>query len=133
MTSDVLSFVVPLCLVGIAFGVAARFGRRIPTQLSVYRFHVVAYLLIAAFGLVSATLMKLSQRMNWWIDDATVYLMLLFSISGLVLCLVLAPVIWWLEHRPGLTKTWRIGAVVVSTLTCLPYFLVGGILIFYRE
>ncbi len=133
MTSDVLTFVVPLLLVGIGFGAAARFGRRIPTRLGVYRFHVVAYLVIAALGLASAKLMNLSQHIDWWIDDAAVSLALLFSISGVVLCLVLAPVVWWLERRPVLTKTWRIGAVMINTLTCMPYLLIVGLLLFYRE
>ena len=130
---DVLTIVLPLLLVGVAFAVAASFERRIPTRLSVYRFHAIAYSVVTIFGLAVLTLMRLSLSLDWWVDDATVYLELLFGISGVVLCAVLAPVVWWLEHRPGPPKARRIGGIMVSTLTLAPYFLIAGVLLFYRE
>ena len=130
---DVLTVVIPLLLVGVAFAVAARFEQRIPTRLRIYRFHAITYPVVTVLGLAAATLMGLSSSLDWWINDATVYLELLFGISGVVLCLVLAPVVWWLERRPDQTKAHRIGRMIVSTLTCIPYVLVVGILLFYRE
>ena len=85
------------------------------------------------FGMAVVVLMRLSSSFDRWVDDATVYLELLFGISGVVLCAVLAPVVWWLEHSPDLPKTRRIGGITVSILTLAPYFLIAGILLFYRE
>ena len=128
-----MTIMLPLLLVGIAFGVAARFEQRIPTRLRVYRFHAIAYPVVAVLGLAVALLMGLSPSLDWWVDDATVYLDLLFGILGVVLCAVLAPVVWWLERRPGLPNARRLGGIIVSTLALAPYFLIAGILLFYRE
>ena len=131
--NDVLTVVLPLLLVGMAFAVAARFEQRIPTRLRVYRFHAIAYPVLAVLGLATAKLMGLSSSFDWWIDDATVYLELIFGISGVILCVMLAPVVWWLERRADLTKARRIGYVVVNALMLLPYILIAGIMLFYRE
>jgi len=128
-----LSAILPLLLVGVAFAVAARFEQRIPTRLRVYRFHAIAYPALTVLGLAAAAVMRLSSGVDWLINDAAVYLELLFGISGVVVCLVLAPVVWWLERRPGLTNAWRIGRMMVSTLTLVPYVLVAGVLLFYRD
>ena len=130
---DVLTVVLPLLLVWIAFAVAARFEQKLPTRLRVYRFHAITYPVVTVLGLAAVTLSGLSSNLDWWIDDATVHLELLFGISGVVVCIVLAPVVWWLERRPDLTKAWRIGRMTVSTLTLVPYVLIVGILLFYRE
>ena len=91
---DALTIVLPLLLVGVAFAVAARFAQRIPTRLRVYRFHAITYPVVTVLGLATAMLMGLSSSFDWWVDDATVYLELIFGISGVVLCVVLAPVVW---------------------------------------
>ena len=57
---DVLTVVLPMLLVGVAFAVAARFEQRIPTRLRVYRFHAIAYPVVTVLGLAIATLMGLS-------------------------------------------------------------------------
>ena len=130
---DVLTIVLPLLLVGMGYGVAARFERRIPTRLRVYRWHAITYPVITVLGLATAALMGASSTLAWWIDDSTVYLELLFGISGVVLCAVLAPVVRWLEQRPDRTNAWRIGRLTVSALTLAPYALIAGILLLYRE
>jgi hypothetical protein len=103
------------------------------TRLSIYRFHAIAYPVLTVLGLTVAMLMGLSSSVDWWVDDATVYLELLCGISGVAVCLVLAPVVWWLERRPDQQKTWRIGRMIVSTLTLAPYLLIIGMLLLYRE
>jgi len=88
---------------------------------------------LTILGLAVVTFMGLSPGFDWWVDDATVYLELLFGISGVVLCVVLAPAVWWLERRADLTRARRIGRMTVSTLTLVPYVLIVGLLLFYRE
>ena len=128
-----LTVVIPLLLVGVAFTVAACFEQKIPTRLRIYRFHAIVYPGVMILGLVMAYFMKLWRALGWWVDDATLYLELLFGISGVVLCVVLTPVVWWLERRPDQTTAHRIGRMTVSALTFVPYFLIAGILLFYRE
>ena len=128
-----MTVVLPLLLVGIAFAVAARFHERIPTRLKIYRFHAIAYPLVTILGLAAVAMMRLSPSLDWWVDDSTVFLELLFGISGSVLCILLVPVVGWLGRRPDPTKTLQIGRGLVSTLTLAPYFLIAGILLFYRE
>ena len=128
-----LTIVLPLLLVGVAFAAAVRFERRIPTRWRIYRFHTIAYPAVAILGLTAAALMRLSSDLDWWIDDATLYLALFFGISGTALCAVLAPVVWWWDRRPELTSASRTGRLAVSVLTLLPYALVAGIVLLYRE
>ena len=128
-----MSIALPLLLVGVAFAVAACFERQIPTGLRVYRLHVIAYPVVAVLGFAAAVLMSLSSSIDRWLDDATVHLELLFGIAGVVLCLVLAPVLWWVERQPELTGRWRVGRIAVSLVTLAPYVLIAGIVLFYRE
>ena len=102
-------------------------------KLKIYRYHGAAYLLATGIGLAVAALMRLSSSFDWRVDDGAVYLELVFGISGATICVMLMPVAWWLERQPVLTKSVRIGRAVVNALTLVPYALIAGILLFYRE
>ncbi len=102
-------------------------------ELRVYRFHAVFYAVATALGLLVVALMSLSPGLDWWIDDGAVYLWLIFGISGAVLCVALAPAVWWLKRRPVLTKSVLAGCTIINALTLVPYALIAGILLFYRE
>ena len=128
-----LTSVLPLLMVGVSFAAASRLERRIPTRLSVYRFHAIAYPIVTVLGLVTVALMGLSPSVDWWVDDAAVYLELMFGISGVALCIMLVPIVWWLERGSDLSNAWRIGRMAVSTVTLLPYIIIAGIMLFYHE
>ena len=130
---DAVTVVLPLLPVGVAFAVAGRFEQRIPTRLRVYRFHAIMYPVVAILGLVAAKLMGVSPSVDWWMNDATIYLELIFGSVGVVLCLILAPAVLWLERRSAMTTIWRSGRVAVTLVTLIPYMLTAGILLFYRE
>ena len=133
MAADAAAAVLPLLIVVVAFVSAARFEQRIPTRLRIYRFHAIVYLGLMVLGLVLVHFMGLSPELDWWVDDALIYLALVFSISGTVLCLLLAPAVWLLERRSDTTRGWRVGRAAVSTATLVPYFFIVAIVVFYHE
>ena len=130
---DVLTIVLALLPVMLAFIGAARFGYKIPTRLKVYRFHTILYPGTVALSLLASALMKVSTDIDWWLNDATILLNLIFGITGVVVCVMLAPGVWWLERQPDSAKAWRIGRPALTTVTVLPYLLIFLILLFYHE
>jgi hypothetical protein len=117
---DVLTVVLPLLAVGVAFIVALGLQQRIPTMLKVYRIHAIAYPVVTVLGLATAALMGLSSSFDWWVNDAAVYLTLQFGISGVVVCTALAPVVWWWEHQSDLAKARRVGRIAINSVALLP-------------
>ncbi|GEM_PF-3889919 len=128
-----LTIVLALIPVALAFMGASRFGYRIPTRLRFYRFHTILYLGMVIWGLLASVLMKLSSYIDLWLDDATILLELVFGIVGVIVCVMLAPGVWWLERQPDSVKASKIGRLVLTTMTTLPYFLILGIILFYHE
>ncbi len=131
--ADMLPILLPLLLIIIAAGGSTRFGRKIPIRSRIYRFHVIFYPVVAMLGLVVASLMKLFSAFDRWVDDTTLFLQLVFGISGSVLCLGLGPVVWWVERRTDSTTISRIGKIAILATMLIPYFIIIGLLVFYRE
>jgi len=129
----VLTIVLALIPVALAFIGASRFGYRIPTRSRFYRFHTILYLGTVIWGLLASALMKLSSYIDWWLDDATIFLELVFGIVGAIVCVMVAPGVWWLERQPDSVKASKIGRLVLTTITTLPYFLILGVILFYHE
>jgi len=128
-----LPILLPLLLIIIAAGGSARFQRKIPIRSRFYRFHVIFYPMVIILGLAVARLMKLFPAFDRWVDDATLFLQLVFGISGSVLCLGLGPVVWWVERRTDSTTISRIGKIAILTTMLIPYFTIMGLLVLYRE
>ena len=130
---DMATVVLPLLLVAVAFLIAARFARRIPTRLGIYRFHMLMYPVVVILGFILWYLMENFHEVDWWVDDATVMLELFFGVLGTLLCLLFVPVVWWIERHPDAPRIWQIGRVAVTTVSLLPYGFILAILLFYRE
>ena len=84
-------------------------------------------------GVVMICLMKLFPIVDWWVDDGMIFLELLFAFTGVALCTVLIPAVRWLERQSSSTNVRQFVHGMITTVILLPYFLIGGILLFYRE
>ena len=124
---------VPLVISAVAMMMAYRLHRRVPWGPGIYRFHALLYLLMVALSLGVVGFMRVSQAVDWWIDDATLFLTLLFGASGLVLCIVFVPMVWWCGRRTISRRTRRVTEAIVTIMSVVPYFLLAGVLLFYRE
>ena len=134
---DVLTFFPLLIVLGVACLVASKVFRRIPTIFSFFNFHVVLYFILSVLVVVLAFFMETFISVDLWVDDSFLYLVGLFALSGLTLCVFLAPIVWILE-RWRKSKTQSEGAlrtqkIFVNSFTAVPYIMVCLILIFYRE
>ena len=124
---------VPLVISAVAMMMAYRLHRRVPWGPGIYRFHALLYLLMVALSLGVVGFMRVSQAVDWWIDDATLFLTLLFGASGLVLCIVFVPMVWWCGRRTMSWRARRAQEVIVTMMSVVPYFLLASVLLFYRE
>ena len=131
--SDILSTALSsLLFVMTAVVCTASWERKIPTRLRLYRFHLIFYPCLIVVGLVVTILIKLFPTFDWWVNEATLFLLLGLGIVGSVLCVGLAPFVWWLERRTDL-MTLRVGKILILVAIFIPYFVIGSLLIFYRE
>ena len=76
---DMATLVLPLLLLAIAILIAARFARRIPTRLGIYRFHMLLYPAVVIFGFILWHLMGNFHEVDWWVNDGTLILELIFG------------------------------------------------------
>ena len=137
---DVLTFFPLLIVLGVACLVASKVFRRIPTIFSFFNFHVVLYFVLSVSVFVLAFFMETFISVDLWVDDSFLYLVGLFALSGLTLCVFLAPIVWILERwRKSQTQSVEsegaLGTqkIFVNLFTAVPYVIVCLILIFYRE
>src|SRR3990172_8439029 len=89
--TDLLSFVIPASVLGIAHVLATLTFRKLPAGIPFLNFHVVAYGVLLALNLLLMVLMEKIRAVDLNVDDATVFLAMLFAGLGTVICLVLAP------------------------------------------
>ena len=137
---DVLTFFPLLIVLAVAGLVAGKAFRRIPTIFLVFNFHVVLYFILSVLVVVLAFLMETFVSVDLWVDDGFLYLVGIFALSGLTLCVFLAPIVWILERwRKSKTRSvesegaLRTQKIFVNFLTTVPYVMVCLILFFYRE
>ncbi len=102
-----------------------------------FNFHVVLYFILSVLVVALDFFMETFVSVDLWVDDSFLYLVGLFALSGLTLCVFLAPIVWILE-RWRKSKTRSEGAlrkqkIFVNLFTAVPYITVCLILIFYRE
>jgi hypothetical protein len=128
--SDLLSFVIPASVVGIAYVLAALTFRKLPAGIPFLNFHVVAYGGLLALNLLLMVLMEKIRAVDLNVDDATVFLAMLFAGLGTVICLVLAPCVWFFRRRRSFQPVTQ---NVINFVVSLPYIAVVLILLFYRE
>ena len=128
--SDLLSFVIPASVVGIAYVLAALTFRKLPAGIPFLNFHVVAYGVLLALNLLLMVLMEKIRAVDLNVDDATVFLAMLFAGLGTVICLVLAPCVWFFRRRSSVQPVTQ---NVINFVVSLPYIAVVLILLFYRE
>jgi len=128
--SDLLSFVIPASVVGIAYVLAALTFRKLPAGIPFLNFHVVAYGVLLALNLLLMVLMEKIRAVDLNVDDATVFLAMLFAGLGTVICLVLAPCVWFFRRRSSFQPVTQ---YVITFVVSLPYIAVVLILLFYRE
>jgi len=128
--SDLLSFVIPASVVGIAYVLAALTFRKLPAGIPFLNFHVVAYGVLLALNLLLMVLMEKIRAVDLNVDDATVFLAMLFAGLGTVICLVLAPCVWFFRRRSSFQPVTQ---NVINFVVSLPYIAVVLILLFYRE
>ena len=128
--TDLLSFVIPASVLGIAYVLATLTFRKLPVGIPFLNFHVVAYGVLLAMNLILVVLMENIRAVDLSVDDGTVFLVILFAGLGTVFCLVLAPFVWLFRRR----RSFQPGTqYVVNFVTSLPYIAVVLILLFYRE
>ena len=137
---DVLAFFPLLIALAVACLVASRVFRRIPTTFLFLNFHVVLYFILSVSVVVLAFLMETFISVDLWVDDSLLYLVGIFALSGLTLCVFLAPIVWILERwRKSKSQSvesegaLRKQKIFVNLFTMAPYVVVCLILIFYRE
>ena len=137
---DVLAFFPLLIVLAVACLVASRVFRRIPTIFLFFNFHVVLYFILSVSVVVLAFLMETFISVDLWVDDSLLYLVGIFALSGLTLCVFLAPIVWILERwRKSKSQSvesegaLRKQKIFVNLFTTVPYVVVCLILIFYRE
>jgi len=128
--SDLLSFVIPASVVGIAYVLAALTFRKLPAGIPFLNFHVVAYGVLLALNFLLMVLMEKIRAVDLNVDDATVFLAMLFAGLGTVSCLVLAPCVWFFRRRSSFQPVTQ---NVINFVASLPYIAVVLILLFYRE
>ena len=128
--ADLLSFVIPASVLGIAYVSAALTFRKLPAGIPFLNFHVVAYGLLLALTVLLMLVMHHSRAVDLSIDDGTVFLAMLFAGLGTVFCLVLAPPVWFFRRRSPFQP---VTEYVITFVTGLPYIAVVLILLFYRE
>ena len=137
---DVLTFFPLLIVIAVSCLVASKVFRRIPTIFLFFNFHVVLYFILSVLVVVLAFLMGTFTSVDLWVDDSFLYLVGIFALSGLILCVFLAPIVWILERwRKSQTQSVEsegaLGTqkIFVNLFTAVPYVIVCLILIFYRE
>ena len=128
--SDLLSFVIPASVLGIAYVLATLTFRKLPAGIPFLNFHVVAYGGLLALNLLLMVLMEKIRAVDLNVDDATVFLAMLFAGLGTVICLVLAPCVWFFRRRSSFQPVTQ---NVINFVVGLPYIAVVLILLFYRE
>ena len=129
--TDLLSFVIPASVLGIAHVLATLTFRKLPAGIPFLNFHVVAYGVLLALNLLLMVLMEKVRAVDLNVDDGTVFLAMLFAGLGTVFCLVLAPFVWFFRHRSPFQPVTQ---YVITFVTSLPYIAaVVVILLFYRE
>ncbi|MDZ4339050.1 MAG: hypothetical protein U1B94_02385 [candidate division NC10 bacterium] len=128
--SELLSFVIPASVLGIAYVFATLTFRKLPAGIPFLNFHVVAYGVLLALNLLLMVLMEKIRAVDLNVDDATVFLTMLFAGLGTVSCLVLAPCVWFFRRRSSFQPVTQ---YVINFVVGLPYIAVVLILLFYRE
>jgi len=128
--TDLLSFVIPASVLGIAYVLAALTFRKMPEGMPFLNFHVVAYGVLLALNFLLMVLMEKIRAVDLNVDDATVFLAMLFAGLGTVICLVLAPCVWFFRRRSSFQPVTQ---YVINFVVSLPYIAVVLILLFYRE
>ena len=128
--SDLLSFVIPASVLGIAYVLATLTFRKLPAGIPFLNFHVVAYGVLLALNLLLMVLMEKVRAVDLNVDDGTVFLAMLFAGLGTVFCLVLAPFVWFFRRRSSFQPVTQ---YVITLVTSLPYIAVVLILLLYRE
>jgi len=128
--TDLLSFVIPASVLGIAYVLAALTFRKMPEGMPFLNFHVVAYGVLLALNFLLMVLMEKIRAVDLNVDDATVFLAMLFAGLGTVICLVLAPCVWFFRRRSSFQPVTQ---NVINFVVSLPYIAVVLILLFYRE
>ena len=128
--SDLLSFVIPASVLGIAYVLASLTFRKLPAGVPFLNFHVVAYGVLLALSLLLMVLMEKVRAVDLNVDDATVFLAILFAGLGTVFCLVLVPFVWFFRRRSSFQPVTQ---YVINFVTSLPYIAVVLMLLLYRE
>ena len=127
---DMLSFVIPASVLGIAYVSATLTFRKLPAGIPFLNFHVVAYGVLLALTLLLMAVMESFRPVDLNVDDGTVFLAILFAGLGTVFCLVLAPCVWFFRRRSSFQPVTH---HVINLVASLPYDAVVLILLFYRE
>lgn len=127
---DWFSFAIPAFLLAAAYSLALWVHRRLPGEPVLLKFHAVAYSLLLGLALIVVLLMANVQAVDLNVDDASMLLMVLFASLGVVLCLVLTALAWFLKRRGSIRPGTR---YTINTLVCLPYVVTLLILLLYRE
>jgi len=127
---DLLSFVIPALVLAIAYILAFLAFRKLPAGIPFLNFHVVAYGVLLAFNLLLMVLMENIRVVDLNVEDATVFLTILFAGLGTAFCLILGPFVWLFRRRGPFRP---VAQYVIDFITGLPYVVVVLILLFYRE
>lgn len=128
--TDILSFVIPASILGIAYVSATLTFQKLPAGIPFLNFHVVAYGVLLALTLLLMALMENLGPVDLNVDDGAVFLATLFAGLGTVFCLVLAPFVWFLRRR---SPFHAVTQYAINFAVSLPYIAVVVILLFYRE
>ena len=128
--TDLLSFVIPASILGVAYVSATLTFRKLPAGIAFLNFHVVAYGVLLALTLLLMALMENIRAVDLNVDDLTVFLAILFAGLGTVFCLALAPFVWFFRRRSPFQPVTQ---YVIHFVASLPYITVVLTLLFYRE
>ena len=124
---------IPLSIPIAAFAIAYRFRGKVPWGSSIYRLHTLVYLLVVTLSLGVMGLIRASRELDWWVNDGAMFLILLFGTSGLMLCVLSVPITWWGSRRATSAGARAITQAIATIVSIVPYFLLAGVLLFYRE
>ena len=129
---DMLSLFIPALMLGGAFTLAAFTFQRLPPGSRFLNYHVVAYVTGLLLNLLLVLLMGVSRLVDWYVNDAMVFLAILFSGVGTTICLVVSPFTWLYRKRTGQPMS-QIANYTLNICITLPYAAIALILLFYRE
>ena len=129
---EYLPVLVPIFAVGLAYGLAAATFRRLPTGFYFVNFHVIAYFSALLLNMLILLLMGIDD-IDWYVDDASIFLAIFFSGLGSIVCLTMALPIWLLGRRKFSPNVSRVGRYIVNFVVTAPYLAVAWIFLFYSE